>query len=267
VNQTLRTETASPVTVIPVAPRKRVFLSARWQALAMVNFAIDPGLLEPLVPKGTTLDFFGGVAYLSVVGFLFRDTRLLGLPVPGHIHFEEVNLRFYVQRTVGHEVRRGVCFVKELVPRWAIATVARWSYNEPYQALSMRHEVGLEKLLTTPVQTSPPHELSYRWKSAGEWLGFQVKTTGPREPITAGSLEEFIAEHYWGYCRQRDGGTVEYEVEHPPWHVWAAEHSPWRGDVPGFYGEPWASALRGPASSAFVADGSPVKVYKPTRIA
>src|SRR5689334_608908 len=132
---------ATPVTIVSVAPPKRVFLSARWQALAMVNFAIDPDLLEPLVPKGTTLDFFGGEAYVSVVGFLFRHTRILGWPVPGHIHFEEVNLRFYVQRTVGHEVRRGVCFVKELVPRWAIATVARWSYNEPYLALPMRNEV------------------------------------------------------------------------------------------------------------------------------
>ena len=125
-NPTLNTSNA--VSIVPVKPRRRVFLSARWQALAMVNFAIDPALLEPLVPRGTTLDFFGGVAYISVVGFLFRDTRLLGLPVPGHIHFEEVNLRFYVQRTVGHEVRRGVCFVRELVPRWAIATVARWRH-------------------------------------------------------------------------------------------------------------------------------------------
>jgi hypothetical protein len=94
-----------------------------------------------------------------------------------------------------------------------------------------------------------------------------VKTTSQREPIAAGTLEEFIAEHYWGYTRQRDGGTVEYEVEHPPWHIWSAEHAPWAGDVAGFYGEPWVSALRGPASSAFVADGSAVKVYKPARIA
>ena len=186
---------------LTTAPRKRVFLSARWQALAMINFSIEPTLLEPLVPKGTSLDLFGGVAYLSVVGFLFRDTRLLGLPVPWHINFEEVNLRFYVQRTVGHEVRRGVCFVKELVPRWAIANV-----------------------------------------------------------------EEFIAEHYWGYCGQRDGGTVEYEVEHPPWNVWQATPEAWQGDVPGFYGEPWAGALRQPPSSAFLADGSAVKVFRPTRI-
>jgi uncharacterized protein YqjF (DUF2071 family) len=254
------------VAIISVQPRKRVFLSARWQALAMINFAIEPALLEPLVPKGTTLDFFGGVAYLSVVGFLFRDTRLLGLPVPWHINFEEVNLRFYVQRTVGHEVRRGVCFVKELVPRWAIANVARWSYNEPYQALAMRSEVDLAAI-TAAEDSAASHAISYEWKTRGRWTGFQIKTQGSRKTMQPGSLEEFIAEHYWGYCRQRDGGTVEYEVEHPPWNVWQAEVVRWQGDVPGFYGEPWTAALQQQPSSVFLADGSAVKVFRPTRIA
>ncbi len=254
------------VTVIPVKPRKRVFLSARWQALAMINFPIDPGLLTPLVPRGTTLDFFGGVAYLSVVGFLFRQTRLLGLPVPWHIHFEEVNLRFYVQRTVGHEVRRGVCFVRELVPRWWIANVARWSYNEPYQALPMRNEVDLAAIMATE-PGSMQHTVAYDWKTSSGWQGMRVRTTRERQPIVNGSLAEFIAEHYWGYCGQRDGGTVEYEVEHPRWNVWQAEALPWLGDVPAFYGEPWASALRQPPSSVFLADGSAVQVYQPTRIA
>lgn len=249
-----------------ITPRKRVFLSARWQALAMVNFAIEPALLEPLVPKGTSLDFFGGVAYVSVVGFLFRDTRLLGVPVPWHVNFEEVNLRFYVQRTVGHEVRRGVCFVKELVPRWAIANVARWTYNEPYQAVAMRSDVDLAAIIAA-ADSGESHAVSYGWKDRGNWAGFEIKTHGPRQAMQPGSLEEFIAEHYWGYCRQRDGGTVEYEVEHPPWNVWQATADPWQGDVPGFYGEPWANALRQPPSSAFLADGSAVKVFRPTRIA
>jgi uncharacterized protein YqjF (DUF2071 family) len=251
-------------------PRKRVFLSARWQALAMINFAIDPALLQPLVPKGTTLDFFGGVAYLSVVGFLFRDTRLLGLPVPWHINFEEVNLRFYVQRTVGHEVRRGVCFVRELVPRFAIANVARWTYNEPYLALPMMSEVDLAAITaqedSAEFHSAKSHSVGYGWKLRG-WNAFKIRTQGPRSSMSPGSLEEFIAEHYWGYCRQRDGGTVEYEVEHPPWNVWQATADAWQGDVPGSYGEPWATALRQLPSSAFLADGSAVKVFRPTRIA
>ncbi|WP_254513822.1 YqjF family protein [Anatilimnocola floriformis] len=253
------------VTILPVKPRRQVFLSARWQALAMVNFAVDPQLLQSLVPRGTELDFFDGVTYVSVVGFLFRDTRLLGLPVPGHIDFEEVNLRFYVRRTVGNEVRRGVCFIRELVPRWAIATVARWSYNEPYLALPMRNQVRLNEITAAP-PSDQSHSVAYSWKSAG-WHGFQIATQGSPAPLQTGSLAEFIAEHYWGYCRQRDGGTVEYEVEHPRWNAWQATLTSWEGDVPGFYGEPWSSALAQPPSSVFLADGSAVKVFKPTRIA
>ena len=257
---------ATPVPIVPVQPRKRVFLAACWHALAMVNFAVDPALLQPLVPKGTELDFFDGVACVSVVGFLFRDTRLLGMPVPWHIHFEEVNLRFYVRRTVGNEVRRGVCFIRELVPRWAIATVARWSYNEPYLALPMKSAVRLNEVIA-PNQTGESHSVQYSWKTGSQWHGFQITTQGPREPLATGSLAEFIAEHYWGYCAQRDGGTVEYEVEHPRWNAWRATATSWEGDVPGFYGEPWSNVISQTPSSVFLADGSAVKVYKPTRIA
>jgi len=232
----------------------------------MINFAIDPDLLKPLVPRGTELDFFRGVVYVSVVGFLFRQTKLLGCAVPWHIDFEEVNLRFYVQRSIGREVRRGVCFVRELVPRRSIATVARWCYNEPYLSLPMRNQVDLAAITTSPA-TDQSHHLAYDWKSATGWCGLQVKTCGVKQPPAAGSLEEFIAEHYWGYCRQRNGGTIEYEVQHPPWNVWQAEQLPWLGDVPHFYGEPWVQTLSGQASSAFVADGSAVQVFRPTRIA
>jgi uncharacterized protein YqjF (DUF2071 family) len=272
-------ESRASVALTPVVPRRPVFLSARWEALVMINFPVDPALLKPLVPRGTELDFFGGVTYVSLVGFLFRQTRVLGLPIPWHIDFEEVNLRFYVQRTVGHELRRGVCFVRELVPRAAIARVARWFYNEPYLALPMRHTVDLEAIGRSDRAAAELKlselRLSYEWRSGGEWHGLHVQTRGPKRPTEEGSLEQFIAEHYWGYCRQRDGGTVEYEVEHPPWNVWQAEPlagplvrpgAPASG-VGGFYGDPWTEVLRQPASSTFVADGSAVKVFRPTRIA
>jgi uncharacterized protein YqjF (DUF2071 family) len=99
----------------------RVFLTGEWRYLALLNWRVDPGLLEPLVPRGTTLDRWQGATYVSLVGFLFRDTRVLGVPVPLHRDFEEVNLRFYVRREVDGEVRRGVTFIKEIVPRRAIA--------------------------------------------------------------------------------------------------------------------------------------------------
>ena len=107
------------------------FLTANWRYLAMLNFAVDPKILEPLVPSETELDFHEGQTFLSVVGFLFLDTRVIGMPIPLHRDFEEVNLRFYVRRKSADQWRRGVVFVRELVPRAAIAIVARLFMASP----------------------------------------------------------------------------------------------------------------------------------------
>ena len=107
-----------------------VFLTAEWRYLALLNYAVDPSLLAHLVPRGTELDEFEGKTYMSLVGFRFERTRLRGIWIPFHSDFDEVNLRFYVRRTVAGEVRRGVVFVREIVPRWAIAKVAQVCFGE-----------------------------------------------------------------------------------------------------------------------------------------
>ena len=117
------------------------FLTAEWRDLVMLNYEIDPGILAGLVPAGTELDLWQGRALVSVVGFHFRRTRVMGVAIPGHSNFEEVNLRFYVRREGPEGWRRGVVFVKEIVPRFAIAWVARALYNENYVALPMRHAI------------------------------------------------------------------------------------------------------------------------------
>ena len=230
------------------------FLTAEWRHLALLNYRVAPELLEPHVPKGTELDPFRGVYYASVVGFLFRNTRVLGVPVPFHRNFEEVNLRFYVRRTVNGEVRRAVVFIRELVPRRAIAALARFAYNEPYRALPMRHEITA-------------HSASYAWSAGGQWTTIGVTTQGEGAVPPVDSEEAFISEHYWGYTRQRDGGTVEYEVRHPRWRVWRAVMSNVTGALDQVYGRVWAAALAAPPASAFVADGSAVSVHFPRRIA
>jgi uncharacterized protein YqjF (DUF2071 family) len=137
----------------------RSFLTANWCNLVMLNYEVEARVLEPYVPIGTVLDRWRGQVLASLVGFQFLNTRVLGLPVPFHRNFEEVNLRFYVSRTVGSEVRRGVVFIRELVPRRAIALVARALYNEPYLALPMRHEVTMDPMLTA----------AYSWRLNGRW--------------------------------------------------------------------------------------------------
>jgi len=239
----------------------RVFLTAEWRYLAMLNYRVAPSLLAPHVPAGTSLDAWRGETYVSAVGFLFRDTRLLGVPVPFHRHFEEVNLRLYVRRTVGGEVRRGVTFIRELVPGVAIAAVARAAYNEPYRALPMRHRIGP---LRAPGAT--PEVVEYGWRQGAAWGGLRVEPAGEPEPLRSGSEEEFITEHYWGYTAQRDGSTVEYRVEHPRWRTWRVDRATIEGDLTELYGPAFARVLAEPPASAFLAEGSPVTVFAPTRL-
>jgi uncharacterized protein YqjF (DUF2071 family) len=224
----------------------------------MLNYEVSPHLLEPLVPAGVELDRWSDTLYVSVVGFLFRDTRVLGVPIPWHRTFEEVNLRFYVRRELGTEVRRGVVFIRELVPRSAIAIVARLMYNEPYRALPMRR-----RLVRSSGDVA---DLEYAWRASGEWVRLRARTAGSPRPLPARSEEEFITEHYWGYTRQRDGGTIEYRVAHPRWNVWIATDARLDGAVAPVYGAAFARVLAGPPRSAFVADGSAVTVHAPNRI-
>ena len=231
----------------------RKFLTAEWSHLTMLNYKIDPALLQPFVPHGTELDYWQGKAYVSMIGFWFSRTKVLGLPIPFHQNFEEVNLRFYVRRKAADGWRRGVVFIKEIVPRLAIATVARICYNENYEALPMRHTINAG-------------EAEYSWRCDGEWNSLQVKTSGEAQPLIIGSTEEFITEHYWGYAKQRDGSTVEYQVEHPSWRVWQVREAALACNVEKLYGAQFVACLKAPPASAFLALGSPIAVYRGVRI-
>ena len=218
----------------------------------MVNYEVDPAVLQPFVPAGTELDTFQGRCYVSMVGFLFLQTRVFGFRFPFHTNFEELNLRFYVRRQMGGAEgwRRGTVFVREMVPRLIIATMARWLYNEPYLTRPMRHVVETARA-------------KYEWRGQGRWQSLSVNgEEGDWQKIAAGSEEEFITEHYWGYNRQRDGRTLEYQVSHPRWRVRRARDYRFDCDVAGLYGAEFVPFLTGKASSAFLVEGSAVSVHK-----
>jgi uncharacterized protein len=239
-------------------PRGRVFLSAEWRNLAMLNYEVEPGLLEGYVPRGTELDRFGGKTYVSVVGFQFLRTRIFGfLPIPFHTNFDEVNLRFYVRRREGTMLKRGVVFIREIVPRSAIAMVARIAYGEKYVRRPMRHEVRRD---------GPKIQAKYEWRSSGAWNGINAMTTGAASLPAEGSLEQFITEHYWGYSAQREGGSVEYEVRHEPWRVWNCASAGFEGDAGELYGVELARIVSGKPDSTFLAEGSAVEVFSGYRI-
>jgi uncharacterized protein YqjF (DUF2071 family) len=224
----------------------------------MLNYEVDLGLLLPFVPAWTELDRWNGKIFVSLVGFQFLKTRVFGLAIPFHSNFDEVNLRFYVRRRVEHEIRRGVVFIREIVPRWAIAAVARTVYNENYVALPMLHDV----------RTSADGGLAvaYRWRMGNDWSGIRLETAGEPKFASDGSHEQFITEHYWGYAAQLDGGCAEYRVEHPSWRVWNTLSAEFRGNVEQLYGNEWATVLRGTPASALLAEGSPVTVMRGRRL-
>jgi len=236
----------------------RVFLTAEWRHLAMLNYEVDRKLLLKFVPRGTELDDWNGKVFVSLVGFRFLNTRVLGFPIPFHTNFDEVNLRFYVRRREGQEVRRGVVFIREIVPRAPIALIARAMYNENYVALPMSHQIDAHGQNVTTV--------SYRWRTSRDWTAIALEVEGEPQPLDSGSEAEFITEHYWGYAAQRDGGTVEYQVAHPSWRVWTACRAELAGDVEELYGSELAAVLRGTPASAFLADGSSVAVMRGRRL-
>ncbi len=228
------------------------FLTANWRYLAMLNFQIDPAILAARIPVGTELDFYGGETYVSVIGFLFYHTMVVGLPIPLHRNFEEVNLRFYVRKKSADTWRRGVVFVRELVPKIAIAVTARVFYGEPYQALPMRSEV---------TDRDGEVHTRYEWRRGKIWESLTMSARGDAQTVPVGSHEEFITEHYWGYT-QRGPRTSEYRVEHPRWKIWPAESFELKADVATLYGEAFCEPLSAIPVSAFIAEGSHVQVFR-----
>jgi uncharacterized protein len=237
----------------------RIFLTAEWRDLVMLNYAVDPEFLRSYVPPGTVLDSFGGETYLSLVGFRFLRTKLFNrVSVPFHSDFEEVNLRFYVRRRAGQEERRGVVFIAEIVPKRAVARLARVAYGENYMRRPMAHSI-LDDAGTKAVE--------YRWRLKDSWCKLHVQSAAVPATARDGSLEQFITEHYWGYSKQRDGGTVEYQVAHVPWSVWTSSSAGFEGDAAGIYGPRFVEILKRRPDSAFIADGSPVTVFAGEKIA
>ncbi|MGH9819641.1 MAG: YqjF family protein, partial [Pyrinomonadaceae bacterium] len=203
------------------------FLTAEWRDLIMVNYEIDPSLVASRVPRGTELDLYDGKCFVSLVGFMFLDTRVLGFLVPFHVNFEEVNLRFYVRRDTGDEIRRGVVFIKEIVPRSAIAAVARTMYGEPYEAMRMDH-------------IRADSRVGYSWYKGENKNRIEIEADSSLGVPDEGSHGSFIIEHYWGYTRRNADRTDEYKVEHPKWELFSASNTEMSVDFGGTYGTEFA---------------------------
>lgn len=230
----------------------KTFLQAEWRKLAMANYAVDKNILDKYLPNKTELDLWNNTCYVSLVGFMFQNTKLLGLKIPFHTNFEEVNLRFYVRYHDKGEWKRGVVFIKEIVPKPALTFVANTVYKENYETMPMKHLW----------QTSANNlTVEYQWKKK-RWNSFKMITELTANSIEANSEEEFITEHYWGYAKVDDKKTSEYGVEHPKWQVYKTIEYSIDVDFGAVYGNEFDFLIKEKPKSVFLAEGSEIKVMK-----
>jgi uncharacterized protein YqjF (DUF2071 family) len=232
---------------------EKIFLQAAWQNLIMANYEVDKNLLAAYLPKKVEIDTWNGKTYLSLVGFLFKNTKVLGVSVPFHKNFEEVNLRFYVRYKDNGTWKRGVVFIREIVPLPTLSWVANVLYREPYSTMPMKHEV---KILD-----NEQFSVEYAWKNNSHWNKLAVTASQTPTPLQPNSQAEFITEHYWGYTKWNENKTAEYQVEHPAWNLYPVSSYDIVCDVKNLYGEQFVEVLQKP-DSVLLAQGSEIVVRK-----
>jgi len=227
------------------------FLNAEWRKLGMANYVISPSILSKYIPSGTELDLWKGNCYVSLVGFMFVDTKLLGLKIPFHINFEEVNLRFYVKRFEDNIWKRGVVFIKEIVPKPALTFVANTIYKEHYETLPMQHSWK---------ENESDRIVEYQWKKNKQWQSFKIIADLESSEIEEASETEFITEHYWGYAKVKENVTNEYEVTHPKWRHYKVRDSEIKVDFGLVYGSDFECLNELKPESVMLAEGSEITV-------
>jgi uncharacterized protein len=235
-----------------MATSKSRFLTAEWRNLVMLNYEVDPEILKPYLPAYTEIDLWKGKCLVSMVGFLFNNTRVLGVKWPWHVNFEEVNLRFYVRHFDGKQWKRGAVFISELVPKNMIVLIANNLYKEHYRALPMRHSINKNGADHT--------DFLYEWKLKGNWNKLGVTIENSLKQIESGSAEEFIFDHYWGYNRLNVHKTMQYEVEHIQWQIAEVKDYVFEADIKELYGEAFVPYLSVKPFSTFWANGSEIAV-------
>ncbi|MBT6515041.1 MAG: DUF2071 domain-containing protein [Crocinitomicaceae bacterium] len=227
------------------------FLKAEWRKLILANYKVEPELLKPYLPYGTELDLWQDNCYLSLVGFMFVNTKIKGVKIPFHVNFEEVNLRFYVRHLQNGEWKRGVVFIKEIVPKPAITFIANKVYKENYQTLPMKH-IWFEDDSSLNV--------IYEWCMKDNWYKLAANCDPNPNTIQPDSEAAFITEHYWGYTHNDSTTSTEYEVTHPTWKTYPINHYVIDVDFAAVYGKSFGALSSKEPASVMLAEGSQITV-------
>jgi len=233
------------------------FLAAEWRNLAIANYEIDKSILADFIPFGTELDLWNNKCYVSLVGFMFINTKLLGIKIPFHTNFEEVNLRFYVKKLENNEWKRGVVFIKEIVPKSALTFVANMVYNENYETMEMNHIWE---------EDNKHRIVEYKWGKTSNWHSIKIIALKESKEIELGSETEFITEHYWGYAKVNEAKTNEYEVTRPKWKEYNVIDYEINVDFGIIYGNEFQFLSERKPTSIMLADGSEITIENKRKI-
>jgi uncharacterized protein YqjF (DUF2071 family) len=234
------------------------FLDAQWRNLVMVNYEVSPEILKKYLPYKTELDFWNNRCYVSLVGFQFLETSVLGIKFPFHTNFDEINLRFYVRYKDNDTWKRGVVFIKEIVPKVMITFIANTLYNEKYATHPCKHDIQI----THKQDLDSSIFVKYSWKNQAVWNHIEVNADASTKSIEIGSEEEFITEHYWGYAAYSSQKTNEYQIQHPRWNVHPVKDYTIKCDFKELYGSEFAFLKEANPTSVLLAEGSEVSVFK-----
>lgn len=223
------------------------FLKAQWQDLIMINYEVPRTLVEKYLPAGCEVDLENNRCFASLVLFQFKDCKVKGISWPGYRNFSEINLRLYVTFKDNDEIKRGVIFVKEFVPKKLIAFIAQKLYKEPYFYSQIDYSSKADE---------KQRQLSYSWQEAQ----VSISSADNWQDLKQGSHEEFILEHYWGYSKHSPQKTNEYEVIHPAWQFSPIEIHKSELDFAKLYGQDWGFLNQQKPYSSFIAKGSEIAV-------
>ena len=229
-----------------------VFLKANWENIIMANYEIEPELLIPFLPNGVSLDLFNGKAYVSLVGFMFKNTKLFNVPIPFFGSFEEINLRFYVVRKEGNDLKRGVVFINETIPYQLVAWIANKLYKEHYTVVPTKHQLN---------STIKSNQIKFEWLLQKKWNSIAVDFDSKTESMKTGSLEKFIYEHYYGFTKINDFKTEQYQLKHPSWRIHNVKEYEIDCNFEAMYGKSFSILNQTKPNSVFIAEGSEVSIY------
>jgi uncharacterized protein YqjF (DUF2071 family) len=229
----------------------KTFLSAHWENLIMANYEINADVLIPYLPQGVELDFYNNKTYVSLVGFMFKQTSLFNIPIPFLGTFEEINLRFYVVRKEGNTIKRGVVFINETVPYKPVAWLANKLYKEHYTAVPTKNSISISDDIKT---------IKYEWKIKNSWNHLAVNASASKTNMQANSMEEFIFEHYYGYTKLNQQQSQEYRINHARWFTNEVKNFSVDCDFSSMYGNNFSFLKHLQPNSVIIAEGSPVTI-------